>query len=141
MDNLFPYPKMGSSFLDILQDPLTRRLVGHEVGLEEDALPFMLGVATRLEFLLRNPAIHLSLLKIGYSALEAFLQSNCTGPPLDFNSEDVIIPRLYRREDDSLTELKKQLFQSLAVDGIPAYPLTPHLQLFWLAKMTINNDV
>src|SRR5205823_7831580 len=71
----------------------------------------------------------------------AFLQSNCTGPTLDFNSEDVIIPRLYRREDDSLTELKKQLLQSLAVDGIPAYPLTPNLELFWLANMTMNNDV
>jgi tetratricopeptide (TPR) repeat protein len=138
MDNLFPYPKMGSSWLEILQDPLTRKLVGHQVSLEEDALPFMLGVATRLEFLLRNPTSHLSFLKIGYSALEAFLQSNCTGPPLEFSSEDVIIPKLYRRADGSLAELRKQLLQSLAVDGITAYPLTPNVELFWLAKVILS---
>jgi tetratricopeptide (TPR) repeat protein len=141
MDHLFPYPKMGSSFLEILQDPLTRKLVGHEISLEEDALPFMLGVATRLEFLLRNPAAHLSFLKIGYSALEAFLQSNCTGPPLDFNSEEVIIPKLYRRENGSLAELKKQLLQSLAVDGTTVYALTPNVELFWLAKVIMSNTV
>lgn len=141
MDNLFPYPKMGSSFLEILQDPLTRKLVGHEVALEEDALPFMLGVATRLEFLLRNPTLHLSFLKIGYSALEAFLQSNCTGPPLEFDSEHVIIPKQYRREDGSLAELNAQLLQSLAVDGITAYPLTPNVELFWLAKTIMSNPV
>ena len=141
MDNLFPYPKTGSSFLEILQDPLTRKLVGLEVGLEEDALPYMLGVATRLDFLLRNPTVHLSFLKIGYSALEAFLQSNCTGPPLDFNSEDVVIPKSYRGEDGSLAQLKKQLLQSLAVDGITAYPLTPNAELFWLAKITLSNAV
>ena len=141
MDHLFPYPKMGSSFLEILQDPLTRKLVGHEVSLEEDALPFMLGVATRLEFLLRNPAAHLSFLKIGYSALEAFLQSNCTGPPLDFDTEEVIIPKLYKREDDSLAELKKQLLQSLAVDGTTVYALTPNVELFWLAKVIMSNAV
>jgi tetratricopeptide (TPR) repeat protein len=141
MDHLFPYPKMGSSFLEILQDPLTRKLVGHEVSLEEDALPFMLGVTTRLEFLLRNPAAHLSFLKIGYSALEAFLQSNCTGPPLDFNTEEVIIPKVYRREDSSLAELKKQLQQSLAVDGTTVYALTPNVELFWLAKVIMGNAV
>jgi tetratricopeptide (TPR) repeat protein len=141
MDHLFPYPKMGSSFLEILQDPLTRKLVGHEVSLEEDALPFMLGVTTRLEFLLRNPAAHLSFLKIGYSALEAFLQSNCTGPPLDFNTEEVIIPKVYRREDSSLAELKKQLQQSLAVDGTTIYALTPNVELFWLAKLIMSNAV
>ena len=141
MDNLFPYPKTGSSFLEILKDPLTRKLVGHEAALEEDALPYLLGVATRLDFLLRNPTVHLSLLKIGYSALEAFLQSSCTGPPLEFNSEDVIIPRLYRQEDGSLAELKKQLLQSLVVDGITAYPLTPNVELFWLAKIIMSNPV
>jgi tetratricopeptide (TPR) repeat protein len=141
MDHLFPYPKMGSSFLEILQDPLTRKLVGHKVSLEEDALPFMLGLTTRFEFLLRNPVTHHSFLKIGYSALEAFLQSNCTGPPLDFNSEEIIIPKLYRREDGSLAELKKQLLQSLAVDGTTVYALAPNIELFWLAKVIMSNAV
>lgn len=139
MQHLFPYPKMGSSFLEILQDPLTRKLLGHEVGLEEDALPFALGVTTRLEFLLRNPSVHGSFGKIGYSALEAFLQSNCTGPSLDFDSAEIVIPRLYKRDDGTLLELQKQLLLSLTVDGITAYDLTPNVELFWLAKLIMSN--
>ncbi len=141
MENLFPYPKMGSSFLEVLEDPLTRKLLGHEVFIEEDALPFAVGVATRLEFLLRNPTVHILFMKLGYSALEAFLQSNCTGPPLDFNSEEVIIPKFYRRDDETVAELRRQLLQSLAVDGIAAYALTPDVELFWLAKIIMNNAV
>ena len=139
MDNLFPYPKMGSSFLEILQDPLTSKLLGHEAVLDEDALPFVTGVATRLDFLLRNPTVHLSFSKIGYSSLEAFLQSNCTGPSLEFNSEEVIIPKPYRRDQATTVELKKQLKQSLAVDGAPVYSLIPNIELFWLAKVLLSN--
>ena len=139
MDNLFPYPKTGSSFLEILQDPLTLKLLGHEAGLDEDALPFVTGVATRLDFLLRNPTAHLSFLKIGYSALEAFLQSNCTGPPLDFSCEEVIFPKSYRRDQATTAELKKQLKQSLAVDGAAVYSLVPNIELFWVAKALMSN--
>ena len=139
MDHLFPYPKMGSSWLEILEDPLTRKLLGHDQAFEEDALPFIQGVATRLEFLLRDPTKHLSFLKIGYSALEAFLQSTCTGPPLDFDSEPVVIPRLYTKVGGSLAQLKKDLFQSLSIDGDAVYALTPNIELFWLAKVCMSN--
>ena len=141
MDRLFPYPKMGYSWLEILEDPLTRKLLGHDQAFEEDALPFMQGVTTRLDFLLRDPTKHLSFLKIGYSALECFLQSNCTGPPLDFDPEPVIIPRLYTKVDGSLVQLRKDLFQSLSVDGDAVYALTPHIELFWLAKVCMSNNV
>lgn len=141
MDRLFPYPKMGYSWLEILEDPLTRKLLGHDQAFEEDALPFMQGVATRLDFLLRDPTKHLSFLKIGYSALECFLQSNCTGPPLDFDPEPVIIPRLYTKANGSLAQLKKDLFQGLSVDGNAVYALTPNIELFWLAKVCMGNKV
>jgi tetratricopeptide (TPR) repeat protein len=139
MDRLFPYPKTGSSWLEILEDPLARKLLGHDQAFEEDALPFIQGVATRLDFLLRDPTKHLSFLKIGYSALEAFLQSNCTGPPLEFDSETVVIPRLYTKTDGSLARLKKDLFESLSVDGDAVYSLTPNIELFWLAKVCMSN--
>jgi tetratricopeptide (TPR) repeat protein len=132
---------MGSSWLEILEDPLTRKLLGHDQAFEEDALPFIQGVTTRLDFLLRDPTKHLSFLKIGYSALECFLQSNCTGPPLNFDPESVIIPRLYTKVEGSLVRLKKELFTSLSVDGDAVYALTPHIELLWLAKVCMGNKV
>jgi tetratricopeptide (TPR) repeat protein len=132
---------MGYSWLEILEDSLTRKLLGHDQAFEEDALPFLQGVATRLDFLLRDPTKHLAFLKIGYSALECFLQSNCTGPPLDFDPEPVVIPRLYAKADGSLALLKKDLFTGLSVDGDAVYALTPHIELFWLAKVCMGNRV
>jgi len=153
MDFLSPYPKMGSSYLEILRDPLTLRLLGWDgsalddgestqgAGAAEELLPseFMSSVSTNLTFLLRNPAMHLSFLKIGYSALEAFLQSVCTGPPLEFRSEEAIIPPRYRARPGQLEQLKKELVASLAVDGVAVYPLIPDVELFWLAKLIMTN--
>ncbi|RMZ90421.1 hypothetical protein DV736_g2357, partial [Chaetothyriales sp. CBS 134916] len=136
MEHLFPYPKMGHSFLEILHDPLTRKLLGFD-AIHAEKAPFISGVSSRLTFLLHDESKHLSFLKIGYTALEAFLQANCTGPPLPFDSEDAIFPATYRHEH--LPELKQELLQSLAVDGSAVYPLTPHIELFWLAKLILSN--
>ncbi|RMZ82463.1 hypothetical protein DV737_g1984, partial [Chaetothyriales sp. CBS 132003] len=136
MQHLFPYPKMGHSFLEILHDPLTRKLLGFEAT-KAEKVPFIRGVSSRLTFLLHDESKHLSFLKIGYTALEAFLQANCTGPPLPFDSEEAIFPVAYR--DEHLPELKQELLRSLAVDGSAVYPLTPHLELFWLAKLILSN--
>lgn len=136
MEHLFPYPKMGSSFLEILHDPLTRKLLGFD-AVHAEKTPFISGVTSRFKFLLNDPTTHLSFLKIAYTSLEAFLQANCTGPPLEFNPEESIFPEVYW--DDGLKTLKEELFQSLAVDGGGPYPLTPHIELFWLAKVLTSN--
>lgn len=138
MEYLFPYPKMGSSFLEVLHDPLTRKLLGFD-AVHAEKTPFISGVTSRLKFLLNDATNHLSFLKIGYTALEAFLQANCTGPPLDFNPEESIFPETYW--DGGLKPLKDEIFQYLAVDGSGPYPLTPHIELFWLAKVLATNDV
>ncbi|KAI1625891.1 hypothetical protein EDD37DRAFT_625776 [Exophiala viscosa] len=135
MDHLYPYPKMGSSFLEILQDSLTRKLLGFE-AIHAEKTPFISGVTSRLKFLLQDALTHLSFMKIGYTALEAFLQSNCTGPPLDFDPETTIIPEIYH---DELETLRRSLFEYLAVDGIRPYHLTPHIELFWLAQVIFSN--
>lgn len=135
MDHLFPYPKMGSSWLEILEDPLTRKLLGHDAVMAEK-VPFVSGVNSRLKFLLQDPLKHLSFAKIGYTALEAFLQANCTGPPLDFDSIAVIVPEAYH---DEIPKLKEEMRKSLSVDGIDVYPLTPRIELFWLAKCMMDN--
>ncbi|KEF57591.1 uncharacterized protein A1O9_05509 [Exophiala aquamarina CBS 119918] len=127
---------MGSSFLEVLHDPLTRKLLGFD-AVHAEKTPFIGGVTSRLKFLLNDATTHLSFLKIGYTALEAFLQANCTGPPLDFNPEESIFPEVYW--NDGLKILKEELFQSLAVDGSGPYPLTPHIELFWLAKLLTSD--
>ena len=137
MEHLFPYPKMGTSFLEILHDQLTRKVLGFD-AVNAEKTPFISGVSSRLNFLLNDPMKHLSFLKIGYTALEAFLQANCTGPPLDFNPEDSIFPETYR---DERSALKQKLLRNLSVDGNAVYPLTPHIELFWLAKLIMSNSV
>ncbi|RMD41778.1 hypothetical protein DV735_g3353, partial [Chaetothyriales sp. CBS 134920] len=112
-------------------------LLGFDAAIHAEKVPFISGVSSRLTFLLRDESKHLSFLKIGYTALEAFLQANCTGPPLDFDPEEAIFAPIYR--DEHLPELKKELLRSLAVDGSAVYPLTPHIELFWLARLVLTN--
>lgn len=135
MNHLFPYPKMGKSWLEILEDPLTRKLLGHDTATPEE-VPFVSGVHSRFKYLLQDPLKHLSFAKIGYTALEAFLQANCTGPPLDFDPLPVIVPDAYRAD---FPRLKEEMLKSLSVDGIDVYPLTPYIELFWFAKCMMDS--
>ncbi|KAK5445385.1 hypothetical protein LTS15_010166 [Exophiala xenobiotica] len=136
MDHLFPYPKNGTSFLEVLHHSLTRKLLGFD-AVHAEKTPFISGVTSRLKFLLNDAMNHLSFMKIGYTALEAFLQANVTGPPLDFDPEGVVLPESYL--DENLKGLKEELFQYLAVDGSRPYPLTPYIELFWLAKVILSD--
>lgn len=135
MEHMFPYPKMGTSFLEVLEDPLTRKILGFDAHYL-DKMPFINAVSSRLTFLLHDASQHLSFLKIGYTALEAFLQANCTGPPLDFKPEDSIFPDIYK---DDIPMLKQEMLRTLAVDGDDVYSLTPHIELFWLARLVMGN--
>ncbi|EXJ90683.1 hypothetical protein A1O1_03787 [Capronia coronata CBS 617.96] len=128
---------MGTSFLEVLHDPLTRKVLGFE-AVHAEKTAFVSGVTSRLKFLLNDAANHLSFLKIGYTALEAFLQANVTGPPLNFDPNEAIIPESYRNED--LSSLKDEFLTYLSVDGSRPYLLTPHIELFWLAKVMLSNS-
>lgn len=136
MEHLFPYPKTGSSFLEVLHHSTTRKLLGFD-AVHAERTPFIYGITSRLKFLLNDASQQLTLLKIGYTALEAFLQANCTGPPLDFSPDESIFPEEYR--DEGFPSLKEEIFQYLSVDGSRPYPLTPHIGLFWLAKVLMAN--
>jgi len=135
MDHLYPFPKEGKSWLEVLEDPLTRKLLGHDATMAEK-VPFVSGVNSRLKFLLQDPLKHISFAKIGYTALEAFLQANCTGPPLEFDPVTTIVPEAYHEE---IPKLREEMLKSLSVDGIDVYPLTPRIELFWLAKCMMDN--
>ena len=73
------------------------------------------------------------LLHIGLAALFSFLQSNVTGPPLDFNPEEVLLPRVLR-EDSALRTSRARIIGDLSVDGEAVYQLAPNIELFAIAR-------
>ena len=79
-------------------------------------------------------------LLIGLAALGAFLQSNVTGPPLDWRSADVIFPRVQQEHPEDLRMIRRSLVASLTVDGEAIYELTPSVELFCLAKIILNHS-
>jgi tetratricopeptide (TPR) repeat protein len=78
---------------------------------------------------------------IGVAALHAFLQSNVTGPPLQWSPDRVIFPKALQEKRDSIRKIQSELIGSLTVDGEAAYRLTPHVELFCLAKIILNHPL
>ena len=76
---------------------------------------------------------------IGYAALLAFLQSNATGPPLPFTPSKIVLPQDVADDKQQVTALRRQLIDSLSIDGIAAYRLTPNIELLCLANVIISN--
>ena len=72
------------------------------------------------------------LVFIGCAALQAFLQSNVTGPPLPFSAHHLF-------GDLTVEHLRNQLLPSLAIDGASVYPLTPDVELFYLSSLIFND--
>ncbi|KAF2668438.1 TPR-like protein, partial [Microthyrium microscopicum] len=71
------------------------------------------------------------------AALGAFIQSNVTGPPLDFSIENTLFEAKTAADPIQQKEIKKKLAESLVVDGAAPYRLAPHLALFGLAKVIL----
>ncbi|KAI9816266.1 MAG: hypothetical protein M1827_001867 [Pycnora praestabilis] len=76
----------------------------------------------------------------GVAALLAFIQSNITGPPLNFSSSDALLPSSLDLEHTSLQRWRRELVTFLSIDGEVAYPLTPNVELFCLAKIILNHS-
>lgn len=82
------------------------------------------------------------LLHIGLAALFAFLQTNVTGPPLEFKSADIIVPSILRSNPTTLRAVRDRVIRDLSVDGEAAYKLTPCVELFAVAKsILVDADV
>ncbi|KAI9849739.1 MAG: hypothetical protein M1838_006275 [Thelocarpon superellum] len=71
------------------------------------------------------------LLVVGSAALSAFLQSNVTGPPLPFSSRRIVFGPML---DAEVEVARKEIVVSLTVDGAAIHPLTPDVELFFIAK-------
>ncbi|KAL8725412.1 MAG: hypothetical protein Q9166_007369 [cf. Caloplaca sp. 2 TL-2023] len=76
---------------------------------------------------------------IGVAALDAFLQSNVTGPPLGWDSADLLFPPEITKDTQKISEIRQGLIQDLSVDGEAVYQLIPNIELFCLAKCVLNH--
>lgn len=145
----------NGNFGSLLESPFAREILGHENGpsLEDvrlqDFETWNDYVFHRLGILLGkrkestgdekyaledSPQYkqHLVFL-IGYAALLAFLQSNVTGPPLPFSTAKTIFPSEVSKDKQRLATARQGLVNSLSVDAIAAYKLTPNVELLCLA--------
>lgn len=77
---------------------------------------------------------------IGIAALNAFLQSNVTGPPLKWSAAELMFSPEIFNDSEKLRERRRQAILDLTVDGVTVYLLTPNIELFWLAKSILNHD-
>ena len=75
---------------------------------------------------------------VAVACMNAFLQSNVTGPPLDFRPEELLLPKSVFSNIRRLNDLRRDLRAGLAVDGVSVYELIPHLELFRFAKAILD---
>lgn len=131
-------------FPAILSHLKARLLLGHEDDSSTESIrlgDYSEYIHRRLSALLVSPPQEhagnpnrIELLVIGLAALHAFLQSNVTGPPLLLQVTELIFPNALLATPGKTETLQLQILQNLSVDGETMYALTPHVELFWLAK-------
>lgn len=141
---------LQGDYFQILNSSLARILLGHEKHTELPLLSLEQPEKTWVDFLSRLldtsaglgdiKVIRQNLVLVGVAALHAFLQSNVTGPPLRWPVSSTLFPRHICDESESLKSQRRKLLASLTVDGEATYSLTPHVELFVLAKRILNQE-
>ncbi|KAL8949092.1 MAG: hypothetical protein Q9183_007633, partial [Haloplaca sp. 2 TL-2023] len=135
---------------EALSSPTLKLLLGlHEGGEDEAHIlkhGWMQHVEDRLQLwihsdqeeTLRNRRKQLH--QIGTAALDAFLQSNVTGPPLDWYPADLVFPPSICSEPKKLRDVQCELVRDLSEDGEAVYKLISYPELFCLAKCLLNHE-
>lgn len=141
---------LQGNYFQILNSSLARGLFGHEKHTELPLLSPEQPEIAWIDFfshLLDTSAsfgnievIRQNLVIVGVAALNAFLQSNVTGPPLHWPVAPTLFPRHICDESKILESSRRKLLASLTVDGEAIYSLTPHVELFVLAKRILNQE-
>lgn len=75
---------------------------------------------------------------IAVAALQAFVQSNITGPPLKFNSSTLLFTPALALDQSQVASVREGIINSLSVDGEAAYKLVPNVELLCLAKIILT---
>lgn len=146
-DRYDPVRLTSDNIVPIFELPLAKTVLGHDADSEAIAkiasadASYTTFVADRARALLQTPRDSLTIeqtqsqiLHIGLAALFSFLQSNVTGPPLQFNSAETVLPSALRSDIKVLRAVRAKIIRDLSVDGEAAYKLTPNPELFSVAK-------
>ena len=101
-------------------------------------------LARRLDHLLEKQpqaaSTRRGIFSLADAAFNCFLQANVTGPPLSYDPTDGILPNsLFEGTNNTIKLLQKRLVATLSSDGEAIYSLTPHIELFCLAKCIFNH--
>ncbi|KAK9859152.1 Tetratricopeptide-like helical protein [Penicillium brevicompactum] len=144
-DRIDPIRLTTSNIVPIFNLPLSQKVLGHESN--ESLAQVASGDISYTNFVAEQARCALQanddqsteqkqsqVLHLGLAALFAFLQSNVTGPPLEFNSAQVVLPSSLRTERQTLKAVRAKIIRDLSVDGEAAYRLTPNPELFAVAK-------
>jgi tetratricopeptide (TPR) repeat protein len=149
-----PIHLTASNALSSLTIPLAQEVFGHNSHDENIFLQAEIGDLSYTDFLSRQVQESCErsdaesndltvgqrrsqLLHIGLAALFSFLQSNVSGPPLEFSSAERILPLALRRDASTLGAVRSRMIRDLSVDGEAAYQLTPNVELFCVAKVIL----
>ncbi|KAJ5574117.1 Glycoside hydrolase superfamily [Penicillium hispanicum] len=156
-DQYDPVCLTSDNIVPLLELPLAKKILGHDAPDSQKAaevadteISYTSFVAGQARAVAQNPhegltpqQIHSQILHIGLAALFSFLQSNITGPPLEFNSAETIFPTALRTDKATLRAVRAKIIRDLSVDGEAAYKLTPNVELFAVAKALLvdaSND-
>ncbi|KAI4142109.1 MAG: hypothetical protein L6R39_005080, partial [Caloplaca ligustica] len=135
--------------LQVLNSRTARILLGHEENECVKSLSisdhgWMKQLAQRADALINShkgagaETLLEELYKIGDAALNAFLQSNVTGPSLPWNPANVIFSEDIPTSAEKIGNVRQAINQDLNVDGEAVYKLIPNVELFGLAKCLLN---
>ncbi|EAW19611.1 tetratricopeptide repeat protein [Aspergillus fischeri NRRL 181] len=151
-----PVKLAHAEIVPILQLPLARELLGHNSAdasaisrVSNGEICYTTFLTEKAKATAQMPLDGLTaeqqqsqILHIGLAALFNFMQSNITGPPLDFNSADVILPEALHSDATKLRAVRNHIIRELSVDGEAAYKLTPNVELFAVAKaLLVDADI
>lgn len=147
-DQYDPIHLTSDNIVPILELPLAKKLLGHETSesdaiarVSSDEISYTTFVADQARAALQSSPAGLTseqtksqILHIGLAALFAFLQSNVTGPPLEFNSSDIVFPAALQSDSATIRTVRNKIIRDWSVDGEAAYKLTPNPELFSVAR-------
>ncbi|KAJ5833331.1 hypothetical protein N7474_001642 [Penicillium riverlandense] len=147
-DRYDPIRLTSENLVPIFELPIARKVLGHDASDNEAVAKVARGDISYTQFVAgkarslqqtANDGLTLGqtqsqILHLGLAALFAFLQSNVTGPPLDFNPAEVALPAALRSDKATMRTVREKILRDLSVDGEAAYKLTPNAELFSIAK-------
>jgi tetratricopeptide (TPR) repeat protein len=144
-DRYDPIRLTSNNIVPIFNLPLSQKVLGHDSN--ESLAQVASGEVSYTTFVAEQARAALQvtddqsaeqkqsqMLHLGLAALFSFLQSNVTGPPLEYSSAEVVLPSSLRTDHTVLKAVRAKIIRDLSVDGEAAYRLTPNPELFAVAK-------